>query len=156
MSLTSGGAQRRVCIVMGLLANLRRRQFQAPRLVTSILAVAWLGLAVAPCHASVDAGHMGSSHHGSMPAGSCDHCPDATSGSDAPCAMVAAGDCLTKGQAIVERSPAGDLHLQAAPPPAYPNFNPLDSGNSYPTNARIRPTPVAHASVQQRYCTYLK
>jgi len=99
---------------------------------------------------------MGSSHHGSMPAGSCDHCPDATSGSDAPCAMVAVGDCLTKGQAIVERSQAGDLHLQAAPPPVYPNFNPLTSGNSHPANARIRPVPVAHASVQQRYCTYLK
>jgi len=70
--------------------------------------------------------------------------------------MVAAGDCLTKGQAIVERSQAGDLHLQAAPPPVYPNFNLLTSGNSYSTNARIRPTPVAHASVQQRYCTYLK
>jgi hypothetical protein len=70
--------------------------------------------------------------------------------------MVAAGDCLTKGQAIVERSQAGDLHLQAAPPPVYLNFNLHASGNSYPTNARIRPTPVAHASVQQRYCTYLK
>jgi len=141
---------------MGLLANLRRHQFQAPRLVTAILAVAWLGLAVAPCHASVDAGHMGSSHHGSMPAGSCNHCPDNTSSSDAPCAMAAAGDCVTKGQAIVERSQAGDLQPQAAPPPAFPNFNPLTSGSCFPTNARIRPTPVAHASVQQRYCSYLK
>jgi len=141
---------------MGLLANLRHRQFQASRLVTAILAVAWLGLAVAPCHASVDAGHVGSSHHGSMPAGSCDHCPDTTSSSDAPCAMTASADCLTKGQAIVERSQAGDLQLQAAPAPAFPNFSPLSSGNGFPNNDRIRPTPVAHASVQQRYCTYLK
>jgi hypothetical protein len=141
---------------MGLLTNLRRRQFRVPRLVSAILAVAWLGLAVAPCHASVDAGHIGSSHHGSMPAGNCDHCPDATSGSDAPCAMVAAGDCLTKGQAIVERSQAGHSQLQAAPPPSFPNFDSLTTGSSFPDHARIRPTPVAHASVQQRYCTYLK
>jgi hypothetical protein len=140
----------------GLLAKFRRHQLQTPRLVTAILAVAWLGLAVAPCHASVDAGHVDSSHHGSVPSGSCGHCPDTSSGSDAPCTMDAAGDCLTQSQAIVDRGHAGDVQPQAAPPPAFLNFDPPASANGIPTNARIRPTPVAHASVQQRYCTYLK
>jgi len=99
---------------------------------------------------------MGSSHHGSMPADNCGHCPDTTSSSDEPCAIVAAGDCLTQGQAIVERSQVDDSQSQVAPPPAFQNFDSLASGISFPTDARIRPTPVAHASVQQRYCTYLK
>jgi len=156
MSLTVHRVQRTVCRTMSLLANLRRQPLRAPRLVAALIAVAWFGLAATPCQASMHTGHIGSSHHGSMPAGSCGHCPDATSGSDAPCATVIAGDCLTQGQAIMMRSQVDDLQPQAAPPPSFPDFDPVSPGISPSREARIRPTPVARASIQQRYCTYLK
>jgi len=154
--LTVGAVQRSVYIAMGLLANFRRDQLRAPRLFAAFLAVVWIGLAAAPCQASMAAGHAGSSHHGSMPAGSCGHCPDAISSSDAPCAMLAADDCLTAGQAIVKRSQFDDSQPQAMLPPAFLNFEHPVSGFSSPAETRIRPTPIARASVQQRYCTYLK
>lgn len=141
---------------MGMLANFRRHQFRAPRLVAALVAVAWFGFAVAPCHASPDAGHMGSSHHGSMPAGDCGHGPDTTSSPDEPCVMVDAADCLSQAQAIVERRKVDDPQPPAAPPPAFLDFDEPTPGIGFPTNARIRPTPVSRASVQQRYCTYLK
>jgi hypothetical protein len=137
---------------MGLLADLRRHQIRASRLVAALAAVAWFGIAVAPCQASTDAGHVGSSHHGSMPADKCGHCPDTTSGSDAPCAIAAAGQCLSQGQAIVVDDPLP----QAAPPPALLDLDPFAPDIGFSTGARIRPAPVARASVQQRFCTYLK
>jgi len=99
---------------------------------------------------------MGSSHHGSMPADDCGHCPDTTSTPDELCTMVAAGDCLSQGRAMVERRLVDDPQPQAAPPPAFLHFDAPTPAIGSPTEPRIRPTPVSRASVQQRYCTYLK
>ena len=70
--------------------------------------------------------------------------------------MVAAADCLSQAQAIVERRVLDDPQPQAAPPPAFLNFDRFAPDIALPTAARIRPTPVSRASVQKRFCTYLK
>lgn len=141
---------------MSLLAIIRRHQFRASRLVAALAAVAWFGIAVAPCQASMDAAHAGSSHHGSMPAGDCGHCSDTNSVPDTGCASVAGASCLAQSPALVDRHNAGDQQLQAAPPPAIPDFDIPGADAGPPGNVRFRPIPVSSASLQQRYCTYLK
>jgi len=141
---------------MSLLAAIRRHQIRASRLVAALAAVAWFGIVVVPCQASLDASHVGSSHHGSMPAGDCGHCPDTDSAPDDACATIAAPDCASQVQTVVERRAADDPKPQAAPPPAFPDFDAHPPDIGPPADARFRPTPVSSASVQQRYCTYLK
>jgi hypothetical protein len=141
---------------MGLLANFRRHQLRAPQLLAAFIAIVWFGSAVEPCQASMATAHAGTSQHDSMTDGSCGHCQDTTSSSDAPCAMLSAGDCQMTGQAIVKRFQTDDSQPPATPPPAALNSDPPASGINSPAEAWIRPTPVPRASIQQRYCTYLK
>lgn len=156
MTLTISRVRRSVCRAVGMFADFRRHQFRAPRLVAAVVAVAWFGFAAAPCQACPDAGQPKSSHHGSMSADHCGHGPDTNSTPDEPCAVVAAADCPSQGLTIVERREGGDTQMQAAPPPAFIDLDPVASDIGLPADARIRQAPVARASVQQRYCTYLK
>jgi hypothetical protein len=142
--------------LMSLLAAIRRHQIRASRLVAALAAVAWFGFVVVPCQASPDPLLTGSSHDGSMPAGDCGHCPDTNSGPDDACATIAAPDCVSQVQAVVERRPVDDPKPQAAPPLSFLDFDAYPPDIGPPADARFRPTPVSSASVQQRYCTYLK
>lgn len=137
-------------------ANFRRHPFRDPRLVAALVAVAWLGFAAAPCHASPDAGQPDSSHHGPTSTDDCGHCPDTDTAPDEPCAMVAAADCLEPALTTVERRAGCDTQLQAAPPAAFIDLDLIAPAIGFSADARIRQAPVACASVQQRYCTYLK
>ena len=141
---------------MSLLATIRRHQIRASRLIAAFAAVAWIGIAVAPCQASTYASHAPSPHHGSMPAGDCGHCPDTNSGPDDACATIAATDCVSQVLTVVERREAEDPKPQAAPPPSFRDFDAYPPDAGPPADARFRPTPACSASVQQRYCTYLK
>ena len=142
--------------LMSLVAAIRRHQIRASRLIAAFAAVAWIGIAVAPCQASTYASHAPSPHHGSMPAGDCGHCPDTNSGPDDGCATIAAPDCVSQVQAAVEWRAADDPKPQAAPPPSFLDFDPYPPDIGPSSDAPFRPTPVYSASVQQRYCTYLK
>jgi hypothetical protein len=133
---------------MGLLANLRRHQIRASRLVATLAAVAWFGFAVAPCQASP--------LHESMPAGDCGHCPTAPSDLDNGCATVAAPDCPTEGLALVERRDTEIPQPPAGPPPAFTSFDAAIPDGGSLRDTRARRLFVSHVSIQQRYCTYLK
>ena len=133
----------------------RFQQLRASRLVVAIFALGLLGFSIAPCHAMSQGQHPGTSHHGSMPAGDCGHCPDVPAGLDHGCAMTAAADCVAVGPAVIERHGA-ELQPVAAPPPAFPDIDPFPPNNGLARDIRVRDLPVARASLQQRYCSYLK
>jgi len=133
---------------MSLLASIRLHQLRASRLVTAVLAVAWLGFAVAPCHASP--------HHEPLPAEDCNHCPVATSDTGTACTAMVAVDCPSLEPALLDRRDAGNQQPQAAPPPAIWQFNAPLAGIDADAGGRASPAPVSHVSLQQRYCSYLK
>jgi hypothetical protein len=141
---------------MGLLGMFRRYQSRAPSLVAVLVAVAWLGLAAAPCQAVADMLHADSTHQGTMPAGNCGHCLPATSDPGQDCATMNAPDCLSQGQLMVEHREADKLRPAAMPPPVLADFSAFGPAIDLRTNIRIGPAPVSSVSVQQRYCTYLK
>lgn len=140
---------------MRMFNSSRHQQLRASRLVVAILALGLLGFSVAPCHAMPQHEHPGTSHHGSMPAGDCGHCPHTPIGLDHGCATVAAPDCASAGPALLERQGAG-LQPAAAPPPAFPDLKPLPFNDGPVRDIRDRDLPASHASIQQRYCSYLK
>lgn len=141
---------------MRLLTAIRFHQLRAPRLVAVMFAIGWLGFAVAPCQAMPHQQHPGTSHHGSMPAGDCGHCPSAPSGLDNGCAMVAAPDCVSEGLALLERRDTEIPQPAAAPPPAFPSIDAFIPDGRPLRDTRARRLLVSHVSIQQRYCTYLK
>ncbi len=141
---------------MRLLTTIRLRQLRASRLVAAVFAIAWFGLAAAPCQASPDLEHSGTSHHGSMPADDCGHCPAAASDLDEGCATVAAPDCLSQGPALLERRDVEIPQPPAGPPPGFFSIAAFVPDGGLVQDARARRLLVSHVSVQQRYCTYLK
>jgi len=140
---------------MRLFTTSRFQQLRASRLVVAIFALGLLGFSVAPCHAMPQHQHPGTSHHASMPAGDCGHCTDAPSGLAHGCATAAAPDCASVGPALLERQGA-ELQPAAAPPPAFPDIEPFPSDEGPVRDIRARDLPFPRASIQQRYCSYLK
>lgn len=140
---------------MRMFTSSRFQQPRASRLVVAILALGLLGFSVAPCHAMPQHQHPGTSHHGSMPAGDCGHCPHAPAGLDHSCATVAAPDCASAGSAVPDRQ-GGELQPAAAPPPVFPGLEPFPHGGGPVRDIRSRDLPGSRASIQQRYCSYLK
>jgi hypothetical protein len=140
---------------MRMLNGSRFQQLRASRLVVALFAVGLLGFSAAPCHAMPQHQHPGTSHHGSMPAGDCGHCPQAQTSLDRGCATATAPDCASIGPAVLERHDAG-LQPVAAPPLAFPDLVPFDSDDGPVRDIRARDLPASHASIQQRYCSYLK
>lgn len=140
---------------MRMFTNSRFQQLRASRLVVAIFAFGLLGFSVAPCHALPQHQHPGTSHHGSMPDGDCGHCPQAPTGLDHACPTVAPPDCASIGQAVLER-PVAELQAAAAPPPAFPDLEPYACDDGPVRDIRARDLPASHASIQQRYCSYLK
>ena len=141
---------------MSLLVTIRRRQFRASRLVAAVAALAWLGSVVVPCQAAMDTAHAGTSHHGSMPAGNCDHCTDTRTTPDTGCSSLIAAGCLAESPALLDRHVTSDQWPTAAPPPAIPDIGLPSADTGFAGNVRFRPIPVSATSLQQRYCTYLK
>lgn len=139
---------------MNWLAALRHYQSRAARLATAAFVVGWLGFAVAPCQA-MNVTPEQSPHHGSMPMDDCGHCPPATD--TAPdCADAAPTDCLSSAQ------PAIELRQLEQPKPVA--ILPLTADVSAALASAVRPppapvaraAPLPHASLQKRYCSYLK
>lgn len=139
---------------MSLLAALRHYQSRAARLAAAAFAFGWLGFAVAPCQA-MNVMPDEAPHHGSMPMDDCGHCPPESSKLP-DCADAAPADCLSSTQPAIELRqleqpkpvailPAVVDVCAAAAPTARP-----------PSAPRARAAPLAHASLQQRYCSYLK
>ena len=148
-------SERVIGSMMRMFTTSRIGQFRASRLVVAVFALGLLGFSVAPCHAMPEQQHPGTSHHGSMPAGDCGHCPHAPSGLDHGCANVAAPDCASVGPALIERQ--GDqLQPAAAPPPAILDFDAFPSDDGLVRDVRVHDLPVSNVPLQQRYCTYLK
>ena len=141
---------------MRLLTAIRIRQLRAPRLVAAIFAIGWLGLAVAPCQAMPDHQISGTSHHGSIPADDCGHCPSAPTSVSIGCAMAAAPDCQSTGPVLLDGRDFGLAQPAAGPPLAFQVFDAFVSDGRPLRDVRVVRLPASHASIQQRYCTYLK
>ena len=140
---------------MHFLTAIRLRHLRAPRLVAAIMALGWLGFAVAPCQAMPHQQPQGTSHHGSMPGGDCGHCSSEPAGLDNACAMVAAPDCQSVGQAILDPRDNEIPQPAVGPPPAIPGSDAYIPDVGPLQDIRAHRLPVPRASIQQRYCTYL-
>jgi len=130
---------------MRSLAAIRHWQYRASRLVAAVLAIGWLGFALAPCQASP--------LPGSMPADDCGHCLNVPSDLDNGCAMVAASDCLSEGLALLEHRDT-EPKPPAGPPPAFPSFDRFVADRGPLRDTRARDLRVSRVSIQQRYCSY--
>lgn len=139
---------------MRLLAATRFNRLRAHRLVAVMFAIGWLGFAVTPCQAMPHQ-QLGSSDHGSMPAGGCGGCPDAPAGLDNGCGLVAAPECLSMGLAILESRGSGIPQPAAGPPPALPGFDAFVPDGGSLRDVRVHRLPVSRVSLQKRYCSYL-
>ncbi|MGB5132204.1 MAG: hypothetical protein WBO00_06290 [Steroidobacteraceae bacterium] len=141
--------------IMRIFTSSRFQQLRASRLVIAILGLGLLGFSIAPCHAMAQHQHPGTSHHGSIPAGDCGHCPDTPSSLDRGCATAAATDCASVGPAVLERQGIEVPQPAAAAPPAFPDINPFPPDDGPVRDMRARDLPAPHVSIQQRYCSYL-
>jgi len=139
---------------MNLLARLRHDQSGAARLAAAAFAVGWLGLAVAPCQA-MNATPEQAPHHGTMPMDDCSHCPPET-GNAPDCADAAPADCLSSAQPAIELRQAEQPKPVAILPALPTDASSLALSPRPPRSADSRAAPLPHASLQQRYCSYLK
>lgn len=138
---------------MSLLAALRHHQSRAARLAAAVFAFGWLGFAVAPCQA-MSAMPDEAPHHGSMPMDDCGHCPPVDSVPD--CADVAAADCVSSAQPAIELRQLEQPKPVAILPAVVDACAVLAPVVRPPGAAHSRAAPLPHASLQQRYCSYLK
>ncbi|MGQ0428397.1 MAG: hypothetical protein ACT4UQ_00445 [Gammaproteobacteria bacterium] len=140
-------------LLMNLLSILRQHQTRAARLAAALFAAGWLGFAVAPCQAMAPAPDE-TPHHGSAPTDDCGHCAPAEKPLD--CADAAPADCASSAPPMIESREGA----QPKPGAAIPSAS-FDSSSfalvprTYrPAGANAAPTP--RASLQQRYCSFLK
>ena len=139
---------------MQLLTARRISRHWVSRLLAAIIAIGWLGIAVAPCQAMPQPQHQGS-HHESMPAGDCGHCPSVPSGVDGACATATAPGCAMAGPVLYGYCAADLPQLAAGPPPAIPVFDVIFPDARPKWDLRAHRLPVSRVSIQQRYCTDL-
>jgi hypothetical protein len=139
---------------MGLLAALRHHQNRAARLAAAVFACGWLGFAVAPCQA-MGAMTEEAPHRGSMPMDDCGHCPPATD--TAPdCADAAPVNCFSSAPPAIELRQTEQPKPVAILPAAPADASALAPVPRPPRSPHAHPGPIPHASLQQRYCSYLK
>lgn len=139
---------------MSLLANLREHQSRAARVAAAVFAFAWLGFAVAPCQAMMPATDQ-APHHGSMPMNDCPHCPPAVD-TTPDCATAVPADCLGAVQPMMELRQADEVKPAAVIPVAAFDSAHLAAVPRTPRPPGSLAAPVPRASLQQRYCSYLK
>jgi hypothetical protein len=140
---------------MGASGTFSCHRSRAFSLVTAIVMVAWLGMAAAPCQAAMGALHA-STQHGTLPGDDCGHCPTPPSDHGLDCATMDTAECQSQGQAIAESRDTAKSQPVLVLPSASASFVAFVPGVGSSSNARNRPAPASRASVQQRYCTYLK
>lgn len=150
-------------VFVRLFASLRRSQVPMARALVAFFAVGWLGLAVQPCAAMAhapgqqDTG-MAAHHDGHGAAGhDCPHCPPAPA-DDEGCGTGTALNCEDAGIAGPSAKPAEQprfdtwavMDLPAPPVPSLSAIR-LDGPASPPVIWR-----PPSASIQQRFCSFLK
>jgi hypothetical protein len=146
---------------MSLLARIRRRRgSMCARTLVALFAISWMGLAVQPCVAGAGHDPPGAASH-EMPAADgdqgCPHCPPAPAEGD-DCGTGSALDCdgvdvpapPVKGTDLPQWDVWAVMDLPA-PPDLPPSANRLAA----PTLASAVWRPPS-ASIQQRFCTFLK
>ncbi|HEU0224556.1 MAG TPA: hypothetical protein VFR29_03910 [Steroidobacteraceae bacterium] len=139
---------------MSLLAALRHCQSRAARMAAAVFAVGWLGFAVAPCQA-MNPMPDEAPHHGTIPMDDCGHCPPATD--TAPdCADAEPVDCFAAAQPAIELRQAGPPKPVAVLPAIMDTCAVPAPAARPPAAPRTHAAPLPHASLQQRYCSYLK
>jgi hypothetical protein len=139
---------------MNLLAALRYYHSRGIRRAAVVFVVGWLGFAAAPCQAMDIEFPTEAPHHDSMPADECGHCPPAGDKA-ANCANAAAADCLAATSPLIDIRELDHPKPVGMPAPIRAAFA------SGPVRPRHRlqnaaASPLPHASIQQRYCSYLK
>jgi hypothetical protein len=140
---------------MNLLAALRHYHSRGMRRAAVVFAIGWLGFAVAPCQAMGIESPSDAPHHGSMPADDCGHClPSANEASG--CASAAAADCLPAVTPLIDVRETDHPKPVAMPAPIAAELSGAGPVRALRGSRRAPTLPLPHASVQQRYCTFLK
>lgn len=139
---------------MSLLAASQECRTRAGRLATAVLAIGWLGFAVAPCQA-MNVMPDEAPHHGSVPMDDCGHCPPATS-TLPDCADAVPAVCFSSSQPAIELLQQEQLKPVAILPPVSVNMYPLAPAVQLPRHSSAQAAPLPRASLQQRYCSYLE
>lgn len=139
---------------MSWLAALRQHQNRAARLAAAVFACGWLGFAVAPCQAMGALAEQ-APHHGSTPMEDCGHCPPVTD-TVPDCVDGAAVDCLSSAQPAIELRQIEQPKPVAILPAAPADTSALAPAPRPPRSPHACAEPLPHASLQQRYCSYLK
>jgi len=145
---------------MTFLGRLRHRQPVAARGLTALFAFAWLGLALQPCSAMESHGDAGMASHGAAAgeaAHDCPHCPPPTEpGDDLPCGNALACDAVG-----VPAAPSKAAVVQPADFVVLMSLPVAGTTGAVPRPVPLRPPRLAQrrtcsASLQQRYCSFLK
>lgn len=148
---------------MNLLARIRSHQQPLANALVVLFALGWLGLALQPCQAAVQADvapaahHHGDGHH-ATPADDEPPCPHCPAGDTDGCGTGTALECETVGVPAVPSkqvdppSPDGEHWLLPSPPVPVWNTRPVAVPDSDDAGRQRPPD----RSLQQRYCTYLE
>jgi hypothetical protein len=147
---------------VSLLADMRRSQLPLARALVALFAIGWLGLAAQPCAAMVHASDHESvamdAHHESQGSAGhqCPHCPPTPTKDD--CGTGTALSCGDAGIPGPAAKPLEQTRLDAwvvmefsAAPAVAPALNQPGWPAAQP--ALLRPP---SASIQQRFCSFLK
>lgn len=148
---------------MNLLARIRGRQQPFAKALVALFALGWLGLAMQPCHAALQAGAQSAAHHHegghhAQPADGGSPCPHCPAGDTDGCGTGTALECETVGVPAIPSkqadppSPDGECWLLPSPPAPRWQAGPAAVPDSDETGRQWPPG----RSLQQRYCTYLK
>lgn len=145
---------------MSLLARMRRSQGTRARALVALFAISWMGLAVQPCVAGAGHDHAGAAGH-EMPAAhgdpGCPHCPPAPA-DDEECGTGSALSCdgvdvpapPAKAADVPQWDAGAAIDLPSVAPLSF-SSNRVEAPKA--GSAVWRPP---SASVQQRFCTFLK
>jgi hypothetical protein len=144
---------------MGLLARIRRSRVRLARVAGVLFTASWLGLAFAPCQAAasgashhVEPGHAPAMHHGSAGEPPCPHCPAPVPDD---CGSATTAHCVALQKPALEQRDA-KVALATMPGVAWLPVAPVTVVTRYGLPATRAVLPPCQASLQQRFCTYLK
>ena len=143
---------------MNLLARIRRSQARFARVAGALFAVSWLALAWAPCQAAPvtpadpGPGHVAAMHHGQASEHNCPHCPAPVPDD---CGNATTAHCVTLQKPALEQRDA-KVTLVAMPGVAWRPVVPVAVAVASGWPAALAVPPPCSASLQQRFCTYLK
>lgn len=146
-----------------MLASIRRRQLPVARALVAIFAAGWLALAMQPCAAMAqdpgghDSGMAGHHEDHGGTGHQCPHCPPAPA-DDEGCGTGTALYCESAGIPGPVAKSVDQPRLESWVPidlPAGPLLAPGPKQSGAPSLAAIPWRPPS-ASIQQRFCSFLK